>query len=74
MKTYNKPLQNCICGRKPKLQKDSLDCASKTMYYRYVCETCGFLTFGTQKEIYSRENWNSFVGRKLELIKKNKKQ
>ncbi len=67
---YNKPLQPCICGRKPKLQKDFLDSFSKVLYYRYVCEKCGFLTFGTQKEILSRENWNSFVGRKLELINK----
>lgn len=66
----NKNLENCICGRQPKLLKRKLS-NSEVDYVYYECE-CGQGTFGTRLEEFCRELWNSSQKRLKDISKKKK--
>lgn len=60
--SYNKPILNCSCGKKPKLEKGMFN------YVRYYCEKCNS-TFHHRLEILARESWNAMINRGIDKIR-----
>lgn len=63
---YNKNLEKCFCGKRPKLLQRSLDFSRDFPYYK-CCDT---ETFACNNELCSRENWNATITRKKFLNEK----
>ena len=52
---YSQPIQNCICGKKPKLLRNDYN------YYSYACNKCNLRVFFSRDELCAREAFNAMI-------------
>lgn len=55
MSEYNQTLLNCVCGKKPKLEKGTMG------DFRYICKKDNLMTFFSKTELTARELFNSQI-------------